>query len=103
MRAPMDRVAWSASLVNKVVRIPATPTVTEPTYLPWTALAPPVTTLGMRVVASGCHTCSAKIPFKNSRLPFPRIRPHTEAGQPDSVSYTHLRAHETVLDLVCRL
>ena len=22
---------------------------------------------------------------------------------PDSVSYTHLRAHETVLDLVCRL
>mgnify|MGYP003377491186 CR=1 FL=1 len=33
-----------------------------------------------------------------------------EAGRPDSkwdvfipVSYTHLRAHETVLDLVCRL
>ena len=23
--------------------------------------------------------------------------------KPDSVSYTHLRAHETVLDLVCRL
>ena len=23
--------------------------------------------------------------------------------QPKSVSYTHLRAHETVLDLVCRL
>ena len=22
---------------------------------------------------------------------------------PDAVSYTHLRAHETVLDLVCRL
>ena len=23
--------------------------------------------------------------------------------RPDTVSYTHLRAHETVLDLVCRL
>ena len=25
------------------------------------------------------------------------------SGKPDAVSYTHLRAHETVLDLVCRL
>ena len=25
------------------------------------------------------------------------------AGTPRAVSYTHLRAHETVLDLVCRL
>ena len=25
------------------------------------------------------------------------------ADVPDPVSYTHLRAHETVLDLVCRL
>ena len=25
------------------------------------------------------------------------------AAQPVAVSYTHLRAHETVLDLVCRL
>ena len=25
------------------------------------------------------------------------------AGSPTPVSYTHLRAHETVLDLVCRL
>ena len=24
-------------------------------------------------------------------------------GMPNAVSYTHLRAHETVLDLVCRL
>ena len=24
-------------------------------------------------------------------------------GKPEPVSYTHLRAHETVLDLVCRL
>ena len=33
---------------------------------------------------------------------------HAAAGEPDllyidPVSYTHLRAHETVLDLVCRL
>ena len=27
----------------------------------------------------------------------------TEADQRAPVSYTHLRAHETVLDLVCRL
>ena len=26
-----------------------------------------------------------------------------EHGSPETVSYTHLRAHETVLDLVCRL
>ena len=25
------------------------------------------------------------------------------SARPDPVSYTHLRAHETVLDLVCRL
>ena len=27
----------------------------------------------------------------------------SEVGEPAAVSYTHLRAHETVLDLVCRL
>ena len=27
----------------------------------------------------------------------------TVCAKPDAVSYTHLRAHETVLDLVCRL
>src|SRR5665811_1843908 len=27
--------------------------------------------------------------------------PHQEARGPNTVSYTHLRAHETVLDLVC--
>ena len=27
----------------------------------------------------------------------------TQLAKLDSVSYTHLRAHETVLDLVCRL
>ena len=30
-----------------------------------------------------------------------RQRTRTSGGEP--VSYTHLRAHETVLDLVCRL
>ena len=29
--------------------------------------------------------------------------PLREAREPGAVSYTHLRAHETVLDLVCRL
>ena len=37
----------------------------------------------------------------------PRGRPGVQAAQLDDtsvpVSYTHLRAHETVLDLVCRL
>ena len=28
---------------------------------------------------------------------------HGEPGGEGAVSYTHLRAHETVLDLVCRL
>ena len=31
-----------------------------------------------------------------------KIAPETQAGS-KAVSYTHLRAHETVLDLVCRL
>ena len=35
-----------------------------------------------------------------SRSGFPRTRLQSSAG---TVSYTHLRAHETVLDLVCRL
>ena len=30
-------------------------------------------------------------------------RPRTASQRPVAVSYTHLRAHETVLDLVCRL
>ena len=29
--------------------------------------------------------------------------PDQAGGSPAAVSYTHLRAHETVLDLVCRL
>ena len=31
------------------------------------------------------------------------INPNNGANIPGSVSYTHLRAHETVLDIVCRL
>src|SRR5664280_3327267 len=33
----------------------------------------------------------------------PVLRVEFEFGRQGSVSYTHLRAHETVLDLVCRL
>src|SRR5664280_3659592 len=33
----------------------------------------------------------------------PRYRRQERGGHPGPVSYTHLRAHETVLDLVCRL
>ena len=33
----------------------------------------------------------------------PAARGHGAAAGPAPVSYTHLRAHETVLDLVCRL
>ena len=32
-----------------------------------------------------------------------RWRAARQPDRPASVSYTHLRAHETVLDLVCRL
>ena len=32
-----------------------------------------------------------------------RVAQIVAAAHRDSVSYTHLRAHETVLDLVCRL
>ena len=39
--------------------------------------------------------------------PMPQTREHIllarQVGVPKPVSYTHLRAHETVLDLVCRL
>ena len=31
------------------------------------------------------------------------VRIEVDATEPVAVSYTHLRAHETVLDLVCRL
>src|SRR5665811_2223997 len=38
----------------------------------------------------------------DNRPGFAAGKPHWRAT-PESVSYTHLRAHETVLDLVCRL
>src|SRR5664280_3300225 len=44
---------------------------------------------------------------KRDHLAAPLFQPHDIVGQfrrgCDAVSYTHLRAHETVLDLVCRL
>src|SRR5665811_1045880 len=39
----------------------------------------------------------------NNDLPFYRPDIHICVVDPHPVSYTHLRAHETVLDLVCRL
>ena len=32
-----------------------------------------------------------------------RVLEAVDGNEPGAVSYTHLRAHETVLDLVCRL
>ena len=39
----------------------------------------------------------------NSRTRTQRAGHRTEAALTKAVSYTHIRAHETVLDLVCRL
>ena len=39
----------------------------------------------------------------NVDRPLQRIREFRNRPNPKAVSYTHLRAHETVLDLVCRL
>ena len=36
-------------------------------------------------------------------VPFLLLAPDSRAGGIGAISYTHLRAHETVLDLVCRL
>ena len=36
-------------------------------------------------------------------MPLPQIPDALSKGTIEAVSYTHLRAHETVLDLVCRL
>ena len=50
---------------------------------------------GIRNVACRCtKTRQARVPRRGSRCGVP---------DPRAVSYTHLRAHETVLDLVCRL
>src|SRR5665811_2533367 len=64
--------------------------------------------LSARWSRSGHNCCDSRI----RAMPIPcgyscycvlcAIRAH-RADNPPSVSYTHLRAHETVLDLVCRL
>src|SRR5665811_2458321 len=41
--------------------------------------------------------------WKNRRYPVEIVRTKQNRYEILSVSYTHLRAHETVLDLVCRL
>ena len=52
------------------------------------------------------HTRCPSEATTSVRLPVPQPKSATRAGAGGSaraVSYTHLRAHETVLDLVCRL
>ena len=53
-----------------------------PLSLRWSSIAPKTKVTGMPMSATACSSC---------------------AMPSGAVSYTHLRAHETVLDLVCRL
>ena len=47
---------------------------------------------------------SAGQPIKMAGVPFHALEPYlAKLVRLGAVSYTHLRAHETVLDLVCRL
>src|SRR5665811_2103186 len=58
-------------------------------------VATPTSTTNYRVVGKDDKSCfkdTGYVPVKV--YPIPTV---------DAVSYTHLRAHETVLDLVCRL
>ena len=52
------------------------------------------------------HAVKRQVPGREPRV-FPLVRHRHDAHgvevPPMPVSYTHLRAHETVLDLVCRL
>ena len=72
---------------------------------------PPRSTLDRSSAASDVYKRQAdNRPAAGARRgcrPDPAARPHgpgrVRATGPDAVSYTHLRAHETVLDLVCRL
>ena len=41
--------------------------------------------------------------YAKSEIKNQKVRESLEPLEPGAVSYTHLRAHETVLDLVCRL
>ena len=50
------------------------------------------------------RTCSASTPWRSAAAhSSARSTGRSSATKPEAVSYTHLRAHETVLDLVCRL
>ena len=62
------------------------------------------------IIDNGSHTCRAgwsnedqpKLVFRNLIAKL-RGKKENDAGSVLSVSYTHLRAHETEADLVCRL
>ena len=74
---------------------------------------PPRSTLDRSSAASDVYKRQAYTPGKRSMLKVKHkrtadavvfgYRVHTSGQGVGSVSYTHLRAHETVLDLVCRL
>ena len=53
----------------------------------------------------GCDDCQLACPWNKfaQRSPLPDFDEREGLGHATPVSYTHLRAHETVLDLVCRL
>ena len=73
-----------------------TSTLTSPTHS-YTASGVFPVTLTVTSALNGCTATIAQ--FVNvSITPVAAFTP-----MPDTVSYTHLRAHETVLDLVCRL
>src|SRR5665811_1347750 len=58
--------------------------------------------LGARQCGPFSEAGSPRLP-RNTILDVARTPRATPVGTTTAVSYTHLRAHETVLDLVCRL
>ena len=57
-------------------------------------------------IRDSLHTDRLHIDSNDPGDPLPdvgNVGGQLRAFGPDAVSYTHLRAHETVLDLVCRL
>src|SRR5678810_1472015 len=49
------------------------------------------------------HTGGSVIPYGSSEVPVPFLAGTTSSLRRTAVSYTHLRAHETGRNLVCRL
>ena len=51
----------------------------------------------------GCQQITGRAAGGDVQAQARQFAPHVGAGEVQPVSYKHLRAHETVLDLVCRL